>query len=120
MPEPVASDIAGRLLPELFVARLIASYENGISFHASAAAFYRDIGRADAEARARNALDEYVARHATCCIAYEQRFGEIPRLPQGSVDTRLAGDFAAGLAGFPPLPKGRPKSRKPLFTGVPA
>lgn len=115
MPEPVASDIAGWLLPELFVAKLIASYENAISFHANAAAFYRKIGRADAAARARDGLDEYVARHAACCIAYEQRFGEIPRLPQGTVDTRRAGEFAAGLAGFPPLPKGRYPRGMKLF-----
>jgi hypothetical protein len=117
MSAKAASDIAAAsaaLLPELFVARVIAFYETEISFHAHLSQFYGAIGRADVVARVQNILKESVDRHAGYCIGYERRFGEIPRLPLGKVDTRRAGDDADGLPGFPPLPKGRTRRGKPI------
>jgi hypothetical protein len=118
MSAKAASDIAAAsaaLLPELFVARVISFYETEITFHANLAQFYGAIGRADVVARVQNILKESVDRHAGYCIGYERRFGEIPRLPQGKVDTRRAGDSADGISGFPPLPKGRPRRGTPIF-----
>lgn len=113
----VTSGEAGTAAYHRFAERMLAfsisMAEHRIRSLADQVAMYRDGGMPDREAKAREKLRAWTLEHAGLCESYERRFGDIPRLPMGSVDTRgpdhptVTDPALAGLwqrHGWPPLP----------------
>ena len=98
-------------VPEIMLARMISMFESVIDFESLRFDYWNDLGhRAEAEDARANLLSALV-EHERRVDAYERRFGEIPRMQFGTVDTRSAKHWSAGNPHYPPIPAIRARIR---------